>query len=71
MALRRPTCNAWLAAMDSKAFAPAADPTLDGKRAVCRLNANGDDYEHTATIYPDMPEVGRPHGGSYPTLIRL
>jgi type II secretory pathway pseudopilin PulG len=58
-----PTCNGLGAGQSAQGFRAGADPTTPGNVRYFGVNANGMIYEHNASIYPDMPEVGVPTTG--------
>jgi len=57
------TCNGLGADEAAQGFRAGADPTGAGNARFFAVNANASIYEHTSTIYADMPEVGIPPSG--------
>ena len=58
-----PTCNGLGGGESAQGFRAGADPTVAGNMRFFGVNANGMIYEHSVSIYPDMPEVGVPPVG--------
>ena len=58
-----PACNGVAAGLTGQGFAAAADPADPMNPRFFATNANNLIYEHTATIFPMMPDVGEPAVG--------
>ena len=54
------SCNGLAAGAAGQAFVAGADPTDASNVRFFATNANNVIYEHNATLYPTMPEVGQP-----------
>lgn len=54
------TCNGLAGGQSAQGFAAAADPTQPNNFRFFATNANAMIYEHTATLFASMPEVGEP-----------
>ncbi len=57
------TCNGLAAGEAAQGFKTGADPTEPANPRFFSSNANGSIYEHTAPLFPSMPEVGEPPVG--------
>jgi len=57
------SCNGAAAGDDGQGFKAAADPSLPTASRFFSTNANNVIYEHTSTLWTDMPEVGEPPSG--------
>ena len=55
-----PSCNGLGGGETAQGFRAGADPTVATNVRFFGVNANGAIYEHNATLYADMPEVGVP-----------
>jgi type II secretory pathway pseudopilin PulG len=55
-----PTCNGLGAGAAAQGFRAGADPTFAGNSRFFAVNSNATIFEHNATLYPSMPEVGPP-----------
>jgi type II secretory pathway pseudopilin PulG len=53
-----PSCNGLAAGEAGQGYAAAADPTEPTNGRFFGTNSNAQLYEHTATLWNDMPEVG-------------
>jgi type II secretory pathway pseudopilin PulG len=58
-----PSCNGAAAGADGQAFVAAADPKTALNPRFFATNANNVIWEHTATLWGVMPEVGEPAVG--------
>jgi type II secretory pathway pseudopilin PulG len=58
-----PTCNGLGPGLAGQGFRAAADPTAAGAHRFFGVNSNAVIYEHTATLFGPMPEVGTPPVG--------
>ena len=58
------TCNGLEAGEAGQGYAAAADPTENTNPRFFGLNSNAQLYEHTATLWADMPEGGEPDRGT-------
>jgi type II secretory pathway pseudopilin PulG len=55
-----PTCNGLALGATGQAFKAAADPVEPGNPRYFAINANGQIFEHTSTLFAAMPEAGEP-----------
>lgn len=55
-----PTCNGLLAGAAAQGYRAGADPLEPDNPRFFGINANSQLYQHNATLYDDMPEVGEP-----------
>jgi type IV pilus assembly protein PilA len=53
-------CNSANAGETAQGFRASADPVGVGNDRFFAINANGSIYEHTSTLFGDMPELGEP-----------
>ena len=53
-------CNGMAAGDGAQSFRSAADPSQPGNVRFFGSNANGQIWEHTATMFAAMPEIGTP-----------
>ena len=58
-----PSCNGLGAGETAQGYKAGADPIGPGNARYFAINANGQIFEHTSTIFPIMPEVGEPVTG--------
>jgi type II secretory pathway pseudopilin PulG len=58
-----PTCNGLAPGQAAQGFRAGADPTATGNIRFFGINSTGVIYEHSAALFPDMPEVGPPLSG--------
>jgi type II secretory pathway pseudopilin PulG len=58
-----PSCNGLGGGETSQGFRAGADPTVVTNVRFFGVNANGAIYEHNASLWADMPEVGVPPMG--------
>jgi general secretion pathway protein G len=58
-----PTCNGLRSGDAGQGFVAAADPTDPTNARFFGTNSNGAVWEHTSTLYNDMPEIGEPPVG--------
>lgn len=59
-----PTCNGLAAGESGQGFRAAANPAQPGVPRFFATNANSRIYEHTATLFALIPEVGEPPVGA-------
>jgi type IV pilus assembly protein PilA len=57
------TCNGLAAGEAAQGFRTGADPIEPTNPRFFSSNSNGSIYEHTAPLFPSMPEVGEPPVG--------
>ena len=57
------SCNGLAAGEAAQGYKAGADPIGPGNARYFATNANGQIFEHTATIFSTMPEVGEPVTG--------
>jgi hypothetical protein len=58
------TCNGLDPDATGQGFAAAADPAYEPYNRYFATNANGQIFEHTATLWGAMPEMGEPAAGT-------
>jgi type II secretory pathway pseudopilin PulG len=58
-----PTCNGLGGGEAGQAFRAGADPTVPENPRYFAINANGQIYEHSSSLFASMPEVGDPPVG--------
>ena len=56
-------CNGAAGGETAQGFRAGADPVGTGNPRFFAINANGSIYEHDATLFADMPELGEPTVG--------
>jgi type II secretory pathway pseudopilin PulG len=59
-----PTCNGVGAGASGQGFAAGADPDNSNNLRFFATNANNVIYEHTASLFASMPEIGTPPAGA-------
>jgi hypothetical protein len=57
------SCNGLAVGEASQGFVAAADPTEPTNPRFFATNASGSIYEHSASLFATMPEVGQPTTG--------
>lgn len=59
-----PSCNGVASGETAQGFRAGADPVSVGNPRFFGINANGSIFEHNASLFSDMPEMGEPLIGS-------